>query len=179
MIVHCPDCSSKYEIAAAKIPEGGIKVRCPRCKAVFPIRSVGEDDPAPVMAAAPRPAANGPAPTVPVPHGGSRVPGAARPAAPSFEPAPAPAPSPRKPKLVTDPAVASRMARAMVHEIVLPRRAEHQASLREGTVLSRFGTDLTRALVLYEERVSPDLPGRDAYFRDAVNDILGGGTRVL
>jgi len=158
LIVHCPDCSSKYEIAAAKIPEGGIKVRCPRCKAVFPIRSVGEEAPVPVFAA--RPASNGPEREAP-------------------EADEEPEPPPRKPKLVTDPVVASRMARAIVYEILLPRKSEHQASLSEGTVLSRFGPDLTRALGLYKDRVSPGLPDRDAFFRDAVNDILGAGSRLL
>ena len=37
MIVRCPDCRSKYEIAADRMPEDVTKLRCPRCKAVFPV----------------------------------------------------------------------------------------------------------------------------------------------
>ncbi|PLY01860.1 MAG: hypothetical protein C0622_06510 [Desulfuromonas sp.] len=35
MIIVCPECATKYDIKAEQIPDGGLKVRCARCKTVF------------------------------------------------------------------------------------------------------------------------------------------------
>jgi predicted Zn finger-like uncharacterized protein len=35
MIVQCADCKSRYQLEAAKVPQRLIRVRCPRCRAVF------------------------------------------------------------------------------------------------------------------------------------------------
>ncbi len=35
MIIVCPECSTKFNVSSDRIPEGGIKVRCARCKHVF------------------------------------------------------------------------------------------------------------------------------------------------
>ena len=42
MIVRCPDCRSQYEITTQPKLGTSVKVRCPRCKAVFPVRAVRE-----------------------------------------------------------------------------------------------------------------------------------------
>ncbi len=163
MIVRCPDCRSKYEIAADKIPVGVFKLRCPRCKAVFPVNAeleaeVGE-------AAAPS------TPAVPPGMREARLPEpTAVPTAPS-----APIERPR----ISDPALARRMARAMISEMVLNRRSERDDALLSETVLSRFGPAIAGAFELYRAKVSTDLPSAPAYFRDAVNEILGGGSAVL
>lgn len=35
MIIVCPECSTKFDVSSDRIPDGGIKVRCARCKHVF------------------------------------------------------------------------------------------------------------------------------------------------
>ena len=35
MIIVCPECSTKFNISSDRIPEGGARVRCARCKYVF------------------------------------------------------------------------------------------------------------------------------------------------
>jgi predicted Zn finger-like uncharacterized protein len=35
MIIVCPECSTKFNISSDRIPDGGAKVRCARCKHVF------------------------------------------------------------------------------------------------------------------------------------------------
>ncbi|MCF6265212.1 MAG: zinc-ribbon domain-containing protein [Desulfuromusa sp.] len=35
MIIVCPECSTKFNIGSDRLPEGGAKVRCARCKHVF------------------------------------------------------------------------------------------------------------------------------------------------
>ena len=165
MIVRCPDCRSKYEIAADKIPVGVFKLRCPRCKAVFPVNAQLEAETAAGEPAAPStPAAHQPAREVRLPE-------------PMAVPLPVSA-AIERPR-INDPALARRMARAMISEMVLNRRSERDEALSSETVLSRFGPAIVSAFELYRGKVSPDLPSAPAYFRDAVNEILGGGAAVL
>jgi predicted Zn finger-like uncharacterized protein len=39
MIIQCPDCTTRYELDASRVPEGRIRVRCARCRYVFPIEA--------------------------------------------------------------------------------------------------------------------------------------------
>jgi predicted Zn finger-like uncharacterized protein len=39
MIIQCPDCTTRYEIDASRVPPGRIRVRCARCQYVFPIEA--------------------------------------------------------------------------------------------------------------------------------------------
>jgi predicted Zn finger-like uncharacterized protein len=39
MIVQCPDCSTRYELDDSRVPPGRIRVRCARCRYVFPIEA--------------------------------------------------------------------------------------------------------------------------------------------
>jgi len=43
MIIVCPECSTKFNVSSDRIPDGGTKVRCARCKHVF----LAEKPPAP------------------------------------------------------------------------------------------------------------------------------------
>jgi len=80
---------------------------------------------------------------------------------------------------ITDPALARRLARAMISEFLLNHREELEVAGAEGKLLARFGPALVQAHDLYNERISPDLPGASRIFREAVNDLLGHGTTVL
>lgn len=37
MVIVCPECSTKFRVNPERIPAGGTKVRCARCKHVFPV----------------------------------------------------------------------------------------------------------------------------------------------
>jgi predicted Zn finger-like uncharacterized protein len=80
---------------------------------------------------------------------------------------------------ITDPGLARRLARAMISEFLLNHREELETAAEEGRLLARFGPALVQAHDLYQERVSPDLPGASRTFREAVNDLLGQGTPIL
>jgi hypothetical protein len=109
-------------------------VRCPRCRAVFPVFP---------------PAASTPSPA-----------------------------RPSRPK-VSDPALARRMARAMVSELVLNRQPERDQALRSGNALSTFGRAIDAAFRMYGDKVAPEMPGGTRIFREAVNEILGEGRPLL
>jgi predicted Zn finger-like uncharacterized protein len=80
---------------------------------------------------------------------------------------------------IKDPALARRMARAMLSEILLSREEERARAEEADALLSRFGPLIAEAYSLYGERVSRDLPTFRHIFRDAVNDVVGGGKRIL
>ncbi len=44
MIVQCPDCTTRYELDASRVPAGRIRVRCARCRYVFPIDAASADN---------------------------------------------------------------------------------------------------------------------------------------
>ena len=151
MIVRCPDCRANYEITRPRDLEGRGKVRCPRCKAVFPVDTDGDSGPDPVRG---RPSVSGREAEGKKPH------------------------RPRRHR-ITDPALARRMARAMLSEILLSREQEWSRAEEADALLSRFGPWIAEAYSLYGERVSRDLPAFRHIFRDAVNDLVGGGKRIL
>ena len=172
MIVRCPDCRSKYEISAEKIPVGVFKLRCPRCKAVFPVTPLTDGD---VVGTETLPGATM-AETPPPPPAVAEAP---RHALEPDRTTPAPAVATAARPKIADPALARRMARAMISEMVLNRRSERDDALLSETVLSRFGPAIAAAFEVYREKVSPDLPSGSSFFREAVNEILGGGKAVL
>ena len=88
-------------------------------------------------------------------------------------------PRPRSRSRIADPVLARRLARAMVSEIVLTRRGERDLALDDGTVLTHFGPAIAAAFRLYGDKVAAELPDSRRIFREAVNDILGGGRVIL
>lgn len=60
MIVQCPDCSTRYQLDPERVPRARIRVRCQKCRYVFPIDGtlapMPDVDVAPSVAATPPPA---------------------------------------------------------------------------------------------------------------------------
>jgi len=81
-------------------------------------------------------------------------------------------------RVVKDPELARRLARAMVSEILL-NASSGNGEVDPSAALSRYGSAIASAFAMYEERVSPDLPSGKQIFREAVNDLLGRGRRLL
>jgi predicted Zn finger-like uncharacterized protein len=178
MIVRCPDCQAKYEIATSMVPQTGIKVRCPKCKAVFPIDAkptsrTGAPREAPALAAVTAPRTdsgmehqrNGPHVNR-MPDPNEDMPADDRPQRPA--------------RLVTDPVIARRMARAVIHEVLLGRdETERREAVARGAALSVFGGEIAGAFDVFMRKISPEMNSAPSIFREAVNDILGGGEALL
>jgi hypothetical protein len=80
--------------------------------------------------------------------------------------------------VVKDPDLARRLARAMVSEILL-NASSGNGEVDPSAALSRYGPAIASAFAMYQDRVSPDLPSGTQIFRDAVNDLIGRGRRLL
>lgn len=193
MNVSCPHCNTVFRVDPAKVPSGGVRVRCSICRGVFPVGAEPQAEaaapaPAPAPAAAPAPApeptpAPAPEPT-PAP-----APAAERVSAPAAAPEPAPTPAPSaapvaapapSPFGASDPhSKARRLARALVSDIVTYHPERRDAALREGTLRREFLEEIRKSWEEYVQQVGTQVAHGTTYFRDALNDILARGEKVF
>jgi predicted Zn finger-like uncharacterized protein len=208
MIIQCQSCSAKYFLAEEKVPVSPLKVRCPKCRAVFMLAarteratiSVGASSmpaPAPVMEAlAPtveslRPVAEPvmrselapqPAPFVEAPVIAPTV--VAEPVAVAPETAPETAAVPSTSARSgrggkTADDRAKRLARVLVSDILWYNRERRDAALRDGTLMTSLGEEIKKSWELYKEKVGPEAAHSTNYFKEALNEILANGQQVF
>ncbi|HEX5005374.1 MAG TPA: zinc-ribbon domain-containing protein [Gemmatimonadales bacterium] len=129
-----------------------------------------------------RPAAGpGPAPAAPSgPH--VRPPFSSRPvsiATPSAPRAAAPRPS-VNPFLSKDPGQkARRLARALVSDIVVYHPEKRVEGLRHGTLKQIFDEEIKKSWEEYAGQVGRELAESTSHFNDALNEILGDGSKIF
>jgi predicted Zn finger-like uncharacterized protein len=163
MNVSCPDCRALFRVDPRKVPRGGVRARCSQCAGIF---AVPDPEaalvPAGAAAARSEPASDAmPAPVAePEPQ-----PPAGR-AAPSFG--------------AQDPAArARRLARALSSDIVVYHPDRRDRALRDETLRQEFREEIKKSWEEYVAQVGDPLARSTPFFRDALNEILAGGTRVF
>jgi len=201
MIVQCQGCTAKYFLPQDKLPVSPIKVRCPKCTAVFTL--VPQPEPVGVGAAvAPGPApAGGSVQEYEIPGG---IPEQVTPDTPpvseevasavAVEQAPAAEPKPKsKPKAKpSKPAKtkkkpggrskedrAKRLARVLVSDILCYNREKRDQALQDGTLMTVLGEEIKKSWELYKEKIGPELANSTNYFKEALNEILADGKEVF
>jgi predicted Zn finger-like uncharacterized protein len=209
MIIQCQSCAAKYFRPEEKVPVNPLKVRCPKCRAVFMLAGRRETVavapaapvPAPAAAAAPLAAAATPASaietlrdTVAPAAEPVSAPAAAVSEAPSPEPALEPAPPEPVAPAVSAPAAepsrpargaksaddrAKRLARVLVSDILWYNRERRDAALRDGTLMTSLGEEIKKSWELYKEKVGPEAAHSTNYFKEALNEILADGQQVF
>jgi predicted Zn finger-like uncharacterized protein len=163
MIIQCQGCAAKYFLPEDKVPENAIKVRCPKCQAVFTL--------------APR------VETVPPSRDSLETPEAASAAEPapkaaSTESAPAPgATRVRAGRGKEDRA--KRLARVLVSDILIYNRERRDEALADGTLMTALGEEIKKSWELYKEKVGADVASSTNYFKEALNEILADGQEVF
>jgi predicted Zn finger-like uncharacterized protein len=202
MITTCTGCQTRYRLDDARVPRRRIRVRCPRCEAVFALdgtqaaaRVAPPDEgliieqsgaglfdaapaaPSPRPQPAPATIASSPFATEPV-----ATPPAARVAdAPTATLAPAmpaaPADAEARPRRDRDKA--RRLARALVSDILVYNRETRDRALREGSLIQALGPEIKKSWELYKERVTPEVANSTSHFREALNEILAEGQKVF
>jgi predicted Zn finger-like uncharacterized protein len=165
MIIQCQGCAAKYFLPEDKVPEKAIKVRCPKCRAVFTLAPRAETVPA-GSAAVSEPA---PAPEAPAP---------ARENAPAPSEAPAPA-GRRRPAGRSKDDRAKRLARVLVSDILIYNRERRDDALADGSLMTALGEEIKKSWELYKEKVGPDVASSTNYFKEALNEILADGQEVF
>lgn len=204
MNVQCTHCSTVFRVDPAKLPAGGVRVRCSICRGVFEV-TAGQGSAAAAPAAHPQPSPTPePAPTpqpapeptpepappptpVPAPEPAPTPQPTAAPApspAPAPTPAPAPRPAPttggRSPFGASDPnAKARRLARALVSDIVTYHPERRDQALANGTLKREFMDEIKKSWEEYLGQVGADIARGTPHFRDALNEILARGQQVF
>lgn len=209
MIIQCQSCAAKYFLPEEKVPVNPLKVRCPKCRAVFML--AGRREPVAAMPAA----VTVPAPAEAVPAGAAVMHAPAMEtlrdtAAPVEEPVLTPPPAPASPDesgtpatsaepaapqpVVSAPAVepsrpsrggksaddrAKRLARVLVSDILWYNRERRDAALRDGTLMTSLGEEIKKSWELYKEKVGPEAAHSTNYFKEALNEILADGQQVF
>ncbi len=167
MIIQCQGCAAKYFLPEDKVPENPIKVRCPKCKAVFMLAPRAETVPA----------GSTPSVTSDLPTEAAVIP-----AVEAHEPMTTPeveAPRKRKPAGHSKDDRAKRLARVLVSDILIYNRDKRDEALAEGTLMTALGGDIKKSWELYKDKVGPDLASSTNYFKEALNEILADGQAVF
>jgi predicted Zn finger-like uncharacterized protein len=184
MIIQCQSCAAKYFLSEEKVPANPLKVRCPKCKAVFMLAPRSERVPvgAGVAASAPAPHA---APldiettATPRKKGTTAVPLDVTEDAPARASAPAPAAPSKHARGGKGEDRAKRLARVLVSDILYYNRERRDQALREGNLMTALSEEIKKSWELYKEKVGPEAAQSTSYFKEALNEILADGQEVF
>lgn len=174
MIIQCQGCAAKYFLAQDKVPENPIKVRCPKCKAVFTL--VPQVEPVSVGAATGAVSERASVPEAPPVQAAAPEAPAQKPEAPAT-PTPQTAPAKGKSKAKEDRA--KRLARVLVSDILCYNQDKRDQALQDGTLMTVLGEEIKKSWELYKDKVGPDLANSTNYFKEALNEILADGQEVF
>lgn len=199
MIIQCQSCAAKFFLPEDKVPANPLKVRCPKCRAVFKL--VPRTEPVPVGVGATAPQAHA-SPAAPMEIETTALPRKKAATAPSLEVAtdapsraqPAPAPAKPTPVAPAKPAPAAptkpgkgskteerakRLARVLVSDILYYNRERRDQALRDGTLMSALSDEIKKSWELYKEKIGPEAAQSTNYFKEALNEILADGQQVF
>jgi predicted Zn finger-like uncharacterized protein len=94
--------------------------------------------------------------------------------------APVGARRPINPFLSADPDQrAKRLARALVSDIIVYHPDRHAEGRRTGTLRELFREEIKKSYEEYADQVGKEFADRTPHFRDALNEVLGGGTKLF
>ena len=190
MIIQCQSCAAKYFLPEEKVPANPLKVRCPKCQAVFMLAVRSERVAVGAGVQAPHASAIEIEPTA-APKRKAVVatpltvdddaPARAKPAAPQAPAKPAAPQAPAKParggKSGDDRA--RRLARVLVSDILYYNRERRDQALQDGTLMTALSEEIKKSWELYKEKVGPDAAQSTSYFKEALNEILADGQEVF
>ncbi len=188
MIIQCQSCAAKYFLSEERVPANPLKVRCPKCRAVFMLTPRSER--VPVGAAVGAAPSSQQATTLDIePTAAPRKKAAAAVPLEVDDDAPARAGSPAPPKPAAPPSKpgrggkaedrAKRLARVLVSDILYYNRERRDQALRDGTLMTALSEEIKKSWELYKEKVGPDAAQSTSYFKEALNEILADGQEVF
>jgi predicted Zn finger-like uncharacterized protein len=190
MIVTCSGCRTKYLLADEKVPEKGIRVRCPKCRTIWRLMPAidtslfetsstsGFMAEAPVADSQPRSEWASLEQSVSALAGrmGEKV----------EEEAVLPEEKPAAPRAATEDPEArkklersKRLARVFVSDILVYNKEKRDKGLANGDLMTVLGPEIKKAWEAYKEKIGANVVESTDYFRDALNEILADGRKVF
>jgi predicted Zn finger-like uncharacterized protein len=191
MIVNCDGCSTKYLLADEKVPEYGIRVRCPKCKFVWrltpappePVFEVSSGDFDGEAQSPERTESN----WTSMNH--QRHAAAMKPVddvmsesveiSVDKQTAVAAPQRPESPEMRKKRERAKRLARVFVSDILVYNREKRDQGLANGDLMSVLGSEIKKSWEAYKEKVGSEFVESSDYFREALNDILADGQNIF
>lgn len=182
MVVECPKCKTKYEVADMDVPSSGGAVKCLECSNVFTIyreplnielRPYRENDFEPTVSEAKEILRRNVEPVKAAPEEAS------------FTDEPAEtvvkekAPLTDTPEKTKQHRKAERLGRSLVKDIYLYHKDKVEKGRREGTLVQLLGEEIKRSWKFYKNQVDPEVLQERNYFKDALNEIIAEGKEVF
>ncbi len=191
MIVTCDGCRTKYLLSDDKVPERGIRVRCPKCRYVWRLMPRADASVFEVSSGV----FSGQEPEVGERQAGGWA--ALEKSLHSFaerrdrsseeeRPVEEPPEEPRASATATeDPELrkrldrSKRLARVFVSDILVYNKEKRDKALENGDLMTVFGPEIKKAWEAYKEKIGSNLPESSQFFRDALNEILADGRKIF
>ncbi len=190
MIVTCDGCQTKYLLGDDKVPERGIRVRCPKCRYVWRLtpelaESIIEARSSTYASGVPmvEETARGgwvsiEQPRTAVMTGGQEEALHGEIEIPTDEPV-AGEQVPDDPEIRKKKERARRLARVFASDILEYNRDKRDQGLASGELMTLLGPEIKKAWEAYKQKVGPELVESSNYFREALNDILADGQSIF
>ncbi|MDD4856930.1 MAG: zinc-ribbon domain-containing protein [Candidatus Krumholzibacteria bacterium] len=190
MIVTCDGCHTKYLLDDEKVPDRGIRVRCPKCRKVWRLmpavdRSVFETSSSEFLGEAPV-VESAKSEWASLEQSVSAL--AGRMGQPLEEESVLQDDVPKaavREKAAEDPEArkkkerSKRLARVFVSDILVYNKDKRDKGLADGDLMTVLGPEIKKAWEAYKEKVGPNVVESTDYFRDALNEILADGRKVF
>jgi predicted Zn finger-like uncharacterized protein len=187
MVVECPKCKAKYEVADIDVPPGGGAVKCLECSNLFTIYKeplnieltpLREKDFEPSVSEAKEILRRNIEPEeipteTPAPE---TVPFETATEAPVKEQVPFTTDDPEKLKKHKK---AERLGRSLVKDIYLYHKDKVDQGRRNGTLVQLLGEEIKKSWKFYKNQVEPEVLQERNYFKDALNEIIAEGKEVF
>jgi predicted Zn finger-like uncharacterized protein len=190
MIVTCDGCQTRYMLGEEKVPEKGIRVRCPKCRfvwrltlaaekeAVFEISSSEFASSPPVVEEGPMSgwATMGQTAKSVMAETESHIEEVEIPLRGLEPEKKEEAESPEKRKKKDR---ARRLARVFVSDILIYNKEKRDRGLANGDLMAVLGPEIKKAWEAYKEKIGSDVAESSEYFRTALNEILADGQEIF
>lgn len=189
MIVTCDGCQTKYLLGDEKVPENGIRVRCPKCRFVWRLTPPVCDES--VFEVSTGEFASSPPIEDGSPKGGwASMEQAEKSVLTETEPRveeieiPIQGPEPQEqqaesPEMRKKKDRARRLARVFVSDILVYNQEKRDRGLADGDLMTVLGPEIKKAWEAYKEKIGSEVAESNEYFRTALNEILADGQEIF
>jgi predicted Zn finger-like uncharacterized protein len=191
MVIECPKCKTKYEVADMDVPIGGCAVQCLECSNIFTIYKepknieltpYRENDFEPSVSEAKEilrsniePTTNKETPVIEESFTDTKV----------EEPPTVKKPTVSETSLPEDPELrrkhkkAERLGRSLVKDIYLYHKDKVELGRKNGNLVQLLGEEIKKSWKFYKKQVDPEILQEKNYFKDALNEIIAEGKEVF
>jgi predicted Zn finger-like uncharacterized protein len=172
MIIQCKGCSAKYFLSDEKVPAKPLRVRCPKCGAVFKLKPLSETRNNVIGAQRANVVASMKSSSDKVTEEAKRS------AAVSVEERPS-HPGAKQSSGNSKDKRARRLARVLVSDILYYNKEKRDQALIDGDLMAVLGDEIKKSWELYKEKVTAEVAGSTNYFKEALNEILADGQKIF